>query len=879
MLAFRQAWRELRGAVRGPSGQARGQAWIVLLCLALGVSVIAAVGTLRAATDRGLAADGRRILGGDLEVESGSQPLPDTLRDWLRARGAALSDVVQMRSMVVAASGERQLVQLKAVDGAWPLVGAAGVTPSPALPRSAGEGALVHSQPRETGEEDLPHSLPRLAGEGRGGGAVAMALADHGLLAERVVLDRLDLHPGDTVRLGNAGFMVRGELAMEPDRVATPLILGPRVLISTAALASTGLIAPGSMVQYALRATLPDPSATPALLAALREAFPSQGWRIREPRDAAPGVTRFIDQTSLFMTLVGLTSLLVGGIGVANGVRAWLDARATTLATLRCLGGSARLVFAVCLIQVLALAGCGVLVGLVLGATLPSVLATWLRDVMPVPPVLGVYPGPLMLAAGYGLLTALAFSLWPLGRAARIPGSALFRDALIPERARPSRLLMAANAGVAAALVALTVATSADRRFALWFCAAALGTLALFRLAGAAVTLASRASRHIGSPTVRLGLANLHRPGAATHLMLVSVGLGLSTLVAVALIQGNVRREILDQLPANAPSFFFVDIQDNQLARFETLVRAQPGVQDLHQVPSMRARIVAVNGTPVEQMRVTADTSWALRGDRGLTYAATPPPGTRIVAGTWWPADYSGPPLVSFDAGLAKGWGIGIGDVIRVNVLGRDVDLRIANLRDIAWQSLSLNFVLVASPGLLQNAPHTHIATVRVAGPDQGSLLRVVTDALPNVTGIRVEDVLAAVAALLEQVAAALAATGSLTLIAGVLVLVGAVAAGQRRRTREAIILKTLGATRGQIRTAWLVEFGVLGLAAGLIAALVGTLASFGVVRYIMHIDWVILPGMLAATVIGSLAMVLFFGYAGIATALRAKAAPMLRNE
>jgi putative ABC transport system permease protein len=876
MLAFRLAWRELRGGVRGPSGLAWGQAWIVLLCLALGVSVIAAVGTLRTATDRGLAADGRRILGGDLEVESGSQPLPDALRDWLRARGAAISDVVQMRSMLVAASGQRQLVQLKVVDGAWPLVGEAGITPTPTLPRSAGEGASIHSQPREAGEGDLVHSLPRIAGEGRGGGAVAMALADHGLLAERVVLDRLDLHPGDTVRLGNASFTVRGELVAEPDRVAAPLILGPRVLISAAALDSTGLIAPGSMVQYAIRATLPDPDAT---LVALREAFPGQGWRIREPRDAAPGVTRFIDQTSLFMTLVGLTSLLVGGIGVANGVRAWLDARATTVATLRCLGGSARLVFCVCIIQVLALAICGVLAGLVLGATLPSVLAAWLKDVLPVPPVLGVYPGPLALAAGYGLLTALAFSLWPLGRAARIPGSALFRDALMPERARPSRALMAANAAVAAALVVLTVATAADRRFALWFCAAALATLALFRLAGAAVVLASRAGRRFSSPTVRLGLANLHRPGAATPLMLVSVGLGLSTLVAVALIQGNVRREILDQLPANAPSFFFVDIQDNQLARFETLVRGQPGVEDMNQVPSMRARIVAVNGVSAEQVHPTPDTSWALHGDRSLTYAATPPPGTRIVAGKWWPPDYTGPPLVSFDAGLARGWGIGIGDIIRVNVLGRDVDLRIANLRDIAWQSLSLNFVMVASPGLLQGAPHTHIATVRVAASDQGGLLRAVTDALPNVTGIRVADVLAAVEALLDQVAAALAATGSLTLIAGVLVLVGAVAAGQRRRTREAIILKTLGATRGQIRAAWMVEFGVLGLAAGLIAALVGTLASFGVVRYIMHIDWVILPGMLVATVVGSLAMMLFFGYAGIATALRAKAAPMLRNE
>ena len=528
MLAFRLARRELRGGVRG--------LWIVLLCLALGVAVIAAVGTLRAATDRGLAEDGRRILGGDLEVESGSQPLPDTLRDWLRARGAALSDVVQMRSMLVAPSGERQLVELKVVDAAWPLVGVATVAdepaaPSPEPPPARGGGVF---QPR-------CNTPPPLAGGGRGAGAqpkssIATTLSDHGLLAERVVLDRLNLHPGDTVRLGNASFTVRGALISEPDRVAAPLILGPRVLIAADALASTGLIAPGSMVQYAIRATLPDPSAA---LSALRRDFPDQGWRIRDPRGAAPGVTRFIEQTSLFMTLVGLTSLLVGGIGVANGVRAWLDARSRTIATLRCLGASSSLVLTVCLIQVLALALCGIVIGLASGALAPIALAAWLKDVLPVPPVLGLYPGPLLLAAAYGLLTALAFSLWPLGRAARIPGGALFRDALLPERTRPSRPLLAANATVVMGLIALTIAAAADRRFALWFCAAALCTMVLFRLGGSLVMLAARAGSLAGSPSARLGIANLHRPGAATPMMLLSVGLGLSTLAAVALIEGE----------------------------------------------------------------------------------------------------------------------------------------------------------------------------------------------------------------------------------------------------------------------------------------------------------------------------------------------------
>jgi putative ABC transport system permease protein len=892
-LAFRFARRELRGGVRG--------LWIVTVCLTLGVGVIAAVGTLRSAVDAGLAADGRALLGGDLEIDSGSQPPPRILLDWLHARGAATSCIMQMRSMLVAPSGERQLIELKAVDHAWPLVGKARIEPpgpvQQALAGQAAEpGAADHQDqgrnregsfvsPAQDGETCSASARPAvLAGKSDPGTAsVSVVHRLPGLLAERVVLDRLGVHAGDTVRLGAATMRVGGVLTAEPDRVATPSLFGPRALISLDALPATGLIAPGSMLRHAVRVVFAADG--PAITAeAISAAFPGQGWRIRDPSQAAPGVTRFINQIGLFLTLVGLTSLLVGGIGVANGVRAWLDARARSIAILRCLGASSRLVFAVCLIQVMSLALGGIVIGLAVGGALPLLAASLLRDVLPVPPVLGVYPAPLLLAASYGVLIALAFAIWPLGRAARIPGGALFRDALLPERTRPTAVLIATNVVLGLMLIALTIGAAADRAFAVYFCAAAAGTLVLFRLgAFLLMRLARAAPRAISpwfrAPWFRLGLANLHRPGAPTPMLMLSVGLGLSTLAAVALIQGNMRREIMEQMPANAPSFFFVDIQNDQLDRFARLARAQPGASDVKSVPSLRARVVAVNGVPAEQAVTTPDTAWALRGDRGLTYAATPPAGTRLVAGSWWPPDYNGPPLVSFDANLAKGWHVGIGDTIRVNVLGRDIDLEIANLRDIAWQSLSINFFMIASPGLLAHAPHTNIATVRVTGADQGAFLRTITDALPNVTGIRVEDVLAAIAVLLDQVAAALAATGLLTLAAGILVLIGAVAAGQRHRTREAVILKILGATRRQIRAAWLVEFGILGVAAGTIAGGVGAAASFGVMHYILHTHWSFLPGTLISSLTVALATMLFFGYAGVAIALRAKPAPMLRNE
>lgn len=831
MLALRFARRELRTGVRGLR--------IVLACLALGVAAIAAVGSLREGIDRGLHTEGRRLLGGDIEIQGGSQPLPDALRDDLRARGARLSDVITMRSMAIASNGERQLVELKAVDPNYPLVGTA----------------------------DLDH------------GDLETALADHGLAAAAVIPDRLRIQPGSAIRLGQASFTLRATLLHEPDRIAGPAIFGPRIMIAMAALPSTGLVQPGSLLSHDLRAVLPpgaDPAATEA---AIRAKFPGTGWRILLAGEAAPGIARFVDQTALFLTLVGLTALLVGGIGVATGVRAWLEARARSIATLRCLGASAGTIFATYLIQIMVLSAAGIVLGVAAGAALTAAGVALFGDSLPVPPQMGLYPAPLALAAAFGLLTAGAFALWPLARAAQIPGAALFRDALVPTRIRGRPKLLLLNAAIGLILAALVVATAPERGFAAGFCAAALATLLLFWLGGLALTALSR---HLPQPRTawaRLGLANLHRPGASTGLMLVSLGLGLSTLSAVALIESNIRAEVLDQLPEAAPSFFFIDIQNDEMARFRQILAAQDGVRKFDEVPSLRARIVSVDGVPAEQVKATPETQWALRGDRGLTYSKTVPQGSRLVAGSWWPADYDGKPLVSFDAGLARGWGVHLGSTIRVNVLGRDIDLEVANLRDIAWRTLGINFTMVASPGLLERAPHTHIATVRADPADEAAILRAVTDALPNVSGIRVADVLGAVADLVGKLATALAATGSVTLASGALVLAGAVAAGQRRRMAEAIVLKTLGATRRQIRAAWLVEFGAIGLAAGLIAALVGTAASWGVVHFVMRADWVFMPGTLAATLLGCTALMVLFGYAGTASALRARPAPYLRND
>ncbi|HET6183914.1 MAG TPA: FtsX-like permease family protein [Acetobacteraceae bacterium] len=837
MTALTLARRLLRGGAQGLG--------IVVVCLALGVAAIASVGSLRAAVSASLAANGRAMLGGDLDVQTGAELPPSELIAWLKARGARVSVVTRMRSLLAAPSGARTLIDLQAVDANWPLVSAPVLDPK----------------------------LPVAAALGRQPGG------RYGIVVDRVVLARLGLKPGAAARIGTETFQVTAALVSAPDRASGPALFGAPALIEAAALPRAGIDVPGAFVSHDVRAAWADPAAAAGQIAALRRAFADRGWRVRGPAEAAPGIARFVDQTALFLTLIGLTSLLVGGVGAASGVRAWLDARMEALATLRCLGASSRLVFAVSAIQVGVLAAIGIAAGLAVGAAAPALARHWLGTLLPVPPEAALYAGPLGLAALYGVLTCAAFALPTLARALRIPGAALFRDRLIQQAARPPAAIMTATAVLGLALAGLAVAAAPDPLFALGFCGAVPAALGVFRLGAALLVWGLGRLPEPRFAPARIGLAALRAPGAATPLLLTSVGLGLATLAAVVLIEGNISRQVTEEMPANAPSLYFVDLQPDQLARFDAIVRATQGVEATEQMPSLRARIVSVNGVAAEQVKATPETRWALRGDRGLTYAATPPPGTQLVAGRWWPPGYDGPPLVSFDEGLARGWGIGIGAVIRLNVLGRDIDLKVANLRRIAWRRLGLNFVFVASPGLLSAAPHTAIATVRLPEREEGALLRRVADALPNVTAISVTEILRQVGEILGQLAAALAATASMTLAAGVLVLVGAVAGERRRRIAEAVVLRALGATRAQLRLAWLWEFGALGLVAGVLAALVGLAASWVVMRFVLNAPWSPAPGRLAGTVAGALALMLVFGYSGTAAALRAKPAARLRND
>lgn len=838
-VSLRIALREMRSGLRGFG--------IFLLCLILSVAALAGVRSVSSAIDEGLGGRGQVILGADAEFALIHRQAGPEEVALLRSRGT-LGEAATMRAMARSVEGnERALVELKAVDGLYPLFGTVKLD----------------------GEGTLDEALARVNGR-------------WGLVADPILLTRLGMKPGELVRIGNLEFELRGALLEEPDRLSDGLMFGPRALVSLAALQNTGLVQPGSLITYLYRLKLEpalDDRQLRAFLTEVRETFPDAGWRVKSRANAAPGVQRFVDRLTLFLTLVGLTALFVGGVGIANAVSNFLDGRRRNIAILKCIGAPGPAIFEIYLIQVLILAAVGIAIGVALGAVVPLALAGLLADMLPLPVEVTIYPRPLVTAAAFGLLVTLAFAIWPLGRARDLPAQALFRDAIAPERAVPRRSYLMAIGIVLMLLIALALSTFEDRRLTLWYIGGLVGSFLLLVGMGRQLMRAARSIRRPGGPITRLAISNLYRPGAPTVSVVLSMGLGLSLFVTLALVDANLSRELQRNLPGQAPSFFFLDIQPNQHEAFRQRLAEQPGAHDIQSVPMLRGSVVAVNGLPAREVRPDPDVAWVLRGDRGLTYSETPPGNSVVIEGEWWPADYEGEPLVSMAADAARGLGLKVGDTITVNVLGREITARIASLRQVEWRSLSMNFVLVFSPNTLRAAPHTFLVTVKAPTENEPAILSSMSAAFDNVTAVRVKEALDQVNTLMEQLMTAIRSANFITLLVGILVLSGALATGLRTRIYDAVVLKTFGARRQSLLRAYALEYGILGFATALFAIVAGTIASYAILTFAMKATWVFPAEVAIVTAALATVVTVLAGLATTWAALRAKAGPVFRNE
>ena len=831
-LAAKFARRELRGGLRGFR--------LFLACLALGVAAIAAVGSVRSGIEAGLAREGASILGGDAELDLTYRFATPEERAWMEERATAVSEIAEFRSMAVAGD-DRALTQVKAVDAAYPLLGS--VLLAPEMPLDA---------------------------------ALAVQNGIPGAVMERALIDRLGLEVGDTFALGSQTFTLRAQITREPDSAAAGFALGPRTLVRLDSLEGSGLLSPGTLFDSDYRMLLPEGTDIDAVKAEAEARFTDSGLRWRDARNGAPGVSRFVDRLSAFLILVGLSGLAVGGVGVSAAVRSYLARKTEVIATLRALGADRATIFQTYFIQIGILSLMGVAIGVTLGALAPVLLAPVLEARLPIPSAFGIFPAPLIEAGLYGLLTAFIFTLWPLARTDRVRAATLFRDAWDGASRLPAPPFILATASAIAVLVGLAGWFNGSWWLTLWTLGGIAGALALLALAAFLIRIAARALSHRlrGRPRWRWAMAAIGGTGEGAGAVVLSLGLGLSVLAAVGQIDGNLRQAIAGNLPAIAPSYFFVDIQQSQMAGYTERLENDPAVSRIDSAPMLRGVVTQINGRPAKEV---AGDHWVVSGDRGVTYAAEPDADAIITQGEWWAPDYDGPPLISFAAEEAAEIGLSLGDTVTINVLGRDITGTIASFQEVDFSTAGIGFILTMNPAALQGAPHTFISTVYAEPEAEAEILRDLASAYPNITAIRVKDAIDRVAGVLASLAAATSYGAAATLLTGFLVLIGAAAAGADARTYEAALLKTLGASRRMIAGSFILRAALLGLAAGGVALLAGVLGGWAVSTFVMETKYTVIWPSALLIIAGGIVATVLAGLGFARRALQARPARVLR--
>lgn len=833
-LGWAQAWRIAR---RDLNARFRGLR-LLLVCLFLGTGALAAIGTLTAAIDGELEASGREILGGDLEVEVWQRDLSAEELAALRELGRVSGGT---RLQAMASTGESAApVELKAVDTDWPLYGTLTL-----------EGG-------------------RTAGPPPPGAAYLAAGA----------ADRLGIEEGDRFEVGGRELVHAGTIEDEPDRLSEGFQLGPTVLVSAGFPEEAGLLAPGAMYQSKYRVAFSGGQDPADVQEALEERFPDAGFDYRTRDRASPGADRFVSRMGEFLTLVGLAALVIAGIGIGGGVASYLDQRRASIATLKILGASSGDIVRIYALQIGAAALVGSAAGLLAGMLVTPLLAAALQGLLPVQTGFVFEPVALLIAAAYGLLVALVFAATPLLRARRFPAMALMRARVAP-LARDRTALLWVGGGLLA-IIALALATSRQPLLSGGFLAGAAAALALLALLGWAIRKVAARLPRPGNPLLRNALANLHRPGAQTGALVTALGFGLTAFVLLAGVQTAIDGNIDQRVPAQAPDYFVLDVPRDGVTRFRAIVEQRSPGADIRTVPALRGAILAYGPegemTRVSELEEIPDNAWPLRGERGLTYADEVPPGNSLTQGEWWGADYSGEPLVSVDAELAEAIDLQIGDLLTIGVLGVERTARVASFRQIDWESLGFNYVLVFSPNALEDAPHNLAATIDLPeGATPGPLLRDLVRAFPSSSVIEVGQILTDARAILEQVGLATLAAASVAVLAGLAVLLGAIAAARAARTYDTVLLRVLGASRRQVLAMQMAEYALLALALAIVALVLGSVLAWLVITQLFEFDW--LPDW--ATILGvlgaGLALVFASALFGSLPLLRAKPARALR--
>ncbi|MBH5323240.1 ABC transporter permease [Aurantiacibacter sediminis] len=813
---------------------------LLLICLFLGVGALAAIGSLTSAIQTELDSQGQAILGGDLEIELWQRMLSEEEAQFLEQYGE-LSAGYRMQAMATT-EDVAVPIELKAVAPNYPMYG-------------------------ELLIEDA--------------GASAAPEGNEAFLAPGAA-ERLGVAQGESFTVGSKQLVVAGIIEEEPDRLSEGFALGQTIIVAQDFPAAAGLTLPGALYETKTRLAFDGNYDAEEVEEALFEAFPGVPFDTRTADRASPGAERFVSRMGEFLTLVGLAALVIAGIGIGGGVNSYLEARRNSIATLKILGATSRDISRIYALEVGAAALVGSLAGLVAGVLVTPLLANALGALLPVNTSLTLDWWALVRAMLFGLLVAMVFAAPPLARAKTFPAMALMRARVSPLARQWKAAALPVGIGLAGIAI-LAIAFSAQPLLSAGFLVGAALILGLLALLGIAIRKAAAKAPRASNPIVRAAIANLHRPGAATGSLVTALGFGLSAFVLLAGVQSSLDGNIQRSVPDRAPDYFVLDIPKDGLEEFGAIIGGVSEDAVIEAVPTLRGFIVsygpADNPTVVAELEELPEGAWGLSGERGLTYSSTLPEGNAVVEGEWWNADHSGDNLVSIDADLAQAAGIEVGHIITVSVLGVERTARVASIRRIDWESLGFNNVYIFSPNTLEDTPHNLAATVDLPeGTEAGGLLRQLVQAFPAASVIEVGPILTEARAILDQVSIAILAAASVAVLAGIAVLLGAIAAARAARIYDTVILRVLGASRKQLLALQFAEFGLLAAVLAGVALALGTGIAWLIVVQLFEFDWLPDWTEILAVLGGGLLLVFAFALGASLPLLRARPAQTLRS-
>lgn len=883
----KMAWRETRAAWR--------HFLYFLVCIAIGVGAVTGVSLFGTQVERTVTKEARGLLGGDLEIRLTRRISPQgrDVLDSLTDRGIVLTHVSELVAMAAQAEPSMvgqptQIVELKAVEPEYPLYGSLRVEPN----------------------TDLRELLRRQDGD-------CLGLTCYGVVVQESLLIRMGLALGDQLKIGEGRFVITGVVRTEPDRMANAFSLGPRVLMSQEGLRTAKLVKVGSRIRERFLLKIPSTMPPNPLLYELRGRLVSDSARVSSYREAQPQLKQSLDQLTRYLGLIGLTALFVGGLGVATSVHAFVREKLNTIAILKTVGADSQTIVLTYGWQALMLGLVGSLVGLLIGMALhlglpwviAAVMATDLLDQLGFASGgMGLSLPPLLKGLALGMLSTLLFTLWPLLTIREVKPARIFRREVAPSDStvgsgrikwwsswqRLDRVKLLVAIGIGFGLALLSIWQAGSWRVGLLFILAFTAAVFLLGAAASASLMAVKKWPRPEPLALRQAVGNVTRPGSQVVSVTIAIGIGVMVVTTVSLVERSLLAQVGENRPSDAPTFFFIDIQPDQAEGMVNLLRQRSGDPQPQLTPLVRSRLSAVKGESVmfepmseeAEQRARTDQKeerrrkWFLTREYVLTFLQDLPKDNKVIQGEWWkPGQVLSKPLISMEEDAAKQLGVTVGDTIELDIQGVPIAGEITSIRSVEWGNMSTNFFMIFSPGALEGAPHTYVATVRVAPSDEVPLQQAVVAAFPNVTAINIGDVLDGFARVLDRLSLAIRAVALFCVLSGGLVMAAALAATRYRRLYESVILKALGATRGVIARSFALEYAMLGALGGFLGIALASALSWAVLETVFDLSWSLQAEVLALGFLATVTLTLLVGFLSTYRILGHPPLAVLRQE